>query len=125
MACQWQIGSEEHRSLTDLSTEHLERGGMTFTSSPRPSGDGSSDDGVVGGGTGADRMLDDAGEAVAEALGGAAVEAENELVEIGRQVLGRGGAVVGAEQPALGQAEHQVDRGQAQRRVAPAGGQVE
>ena len=33
--------------------------------------------------------------------------------------------MVGAEQPALGEAEHQVDRRQAQRRVAPAGGQVE
>jgi hypothetical protein len=47
-------------------------------------------------------MLDDAGEAVADALGGAAVEAEGELVEIGRQVLGLDRAVMGPEQPALG-----------------------
>ena len=48
------------------------------------------------------------------------IQAEHELVEIGRQVLGRDRAVVGAEQPALGQAKDQVDRRQAERRVAPA-----
>ena len=62
---------------------------------------------------------------MADALGGAAVEAEDELVEIGRQMLGADGAVVGAEQPALGEAEDQVDRRQAERRIAPAGAEVD
>ena len=44
---------------------------------------------AVGGGCGLDGLLDEAGEAVADALGGAAVEAEHVLVEIGRQVLGK------------------------------------
>lgn len=35
------------------------------------------------------------------------------------------GAVVGPEQPAPGEAEDQVDRGQAQGRVAPGCGEVE
>ena len=39
-------------------------------------------------------MLDHAGEAVAEVLGGAPIEAEHELVEIGRQVLCPDRAVV-------------------------------
>jgi hypothetical protein len=52
-------------------------------------------------------VLDDAREAVADAPGGAAVEAEHELVEIGRQVLVADSAVVGTEQPPLGEAEHQ------------------
>ena len=63
--------------------------------------------------------LHEVGEAVADAPGGAAIEAEDELVEISRKVFRADGAVVGAEQPALGEAEHQVDGGQAQRRVAP------
>ena len=58
-------------------------------------------------------MLDQPGEAVADGLGGAAVEAEDEFVEVALQVLGPDGAVVGAEQPAFGQAEDEVDGGQA------------
>ena len=79
-------------------------------------------DGAVGGRLGEDGLLDQAGEAVADALGGAAVEAEDVLVEIGRQVLLADRAVVGAEQPALGEAEDQVDGRQAERGVAPGAG---
>jgi hypothetical protein len=43
---------------------------------------------------------------------------KDELVEIRRKVLAADRAVVGAEQPTLGQAEHQVNGRQAQRRVA-------
>ena len=67
---------------------------------------------MVGGGFDLDRVLDDAGEPVAEVLGRAAVEAEVELVEIGRQMLLADRTVVGAEQPALGEAEDQMDRWQ-------------
>jgi hypothetical protein len=56
-------------------------------------------------------VLDQAGEAVAEAPCGAAIATEHELGEIGGQMLGADGAVVGAEEPALGEAEHQVDGG--------------
>ena len=58
-------------------------------------------------------------------VGGAAVEAEHELVEIGREMLGRDRAVVGAEQRTLGEAEHQVDRRQAEHGVAHAGAAAE
>ena len=68
------------------------------------------DDGAIGGGRGFYRVLDQAGEAVADGLGLAPVEAEDELVEVALQVLGPDGAVVGAEEPALGQAEDEVDR---------------
>jgi hypothetical protein len=47
-------------------------------------------------------LLDDASEAVGDAFGGSAVEAEGELVEVGRQMLLGDRAVVGAEQSALG-----------------------
>ena len=79
-------------------------------------------DGAVGGGWGEDGLLDQAGEAVADALGGAAVEAEDVLVEIGLEMLLADRAVMGAEQPALGEAEDEVDRRQAQHGVAPGGG---
>src|ERR671915_698813 len=83
------------------------------------------DEGAVGSGRDLHAMLDQPSEAVADALGGAAVEAEDELVEIGRQMLLGDGAVMGTEQPALGETEHQVDGGQAQRRIAPGGSQVD
>ena len=41
-------------------------------------------------------MLDQAGEAVGDAPCGAAIEAEDELVEIGGQMLAADGAVVGS-----------------------------
>ena len=41
-------------------------------------------------------MLDEPGEAVGDAGGGASVEAEDVLVEIGLEVLRADGAVVGA-----------------------------
>ena len=53
---------------------------------------------------------------MAEAPGGAAVEAEYELVEVGRKMLLADRAVMGAQQPALDEAEHQMDGGQPQRR---------
>jgi len=76
-------------------------------------------DAAIGGGRGFDGVLDQAGEAVADGLGLPAVEAEDELVEVVLQVLGPDGAMVGAEQPALGEAEDEVDGRQAQRGVAP------
>src|SRR4051794_21459836 len=64
-------------------------------------------------------MLDEAGEAVADPLGGAAVEAERVLVEVGGEVLLAHRAEVGAEEPALGEAGDGVDAGQPERGVAP------
>jgi len=78
-------------------------------------------DAAVGGGWGLDGVLDQPSEAVADGVGFPAVEAEDELVEVALQVLGADGAVVGAEQPALGQAEDEVDGGEPQAGVAPAG----
>ena len=66
-------------------------------------------------------VLDEAGEAVADALGGAAVEAEHVLVEVGGEVLLAHRAVVGAQEPALGEAEDEMDAGQPERGVAPGG----
>jgi len=57
----------------------------------------------------ADGVLKDAGEAVGEALGAAAVEAEDIFVEVALQVLGADGAVVGAQEPPLGEAEDEMD----------------
>jgi hypothetical protein len=71
------------------------------------------------------RLLDHADEAMADALGGAAIEAEHELVEIRREVLAADGTVMNGEQLALGEAEDQVDRPQPQRRVAPGGAAVD
>jgi len=76
-------------------------------------------DATVCGGRGLHRMLDQAGEAVADGLCFPAVEAEDELVEVALQVLGPDRAVVRAEEPALGEAEDEVDGGQAQAGVAP------
>jgi hypothetical protein len=70
-------------------------------------------------------VLDEADEAVADGVGLAAVEAEDELAEVALQVLGPDGAVVGAEEPALGEAEDEVDGGQPQAGVAPAGSDVD
>src|SRR4051794_7410984 len=96
------------------------------TASPRPSGGaGRGDDGPVGSRLGADGLLDEAGEAVADAPGGAAVEPEHVLVEVGRQVLGADSAMMGAQQPALGEAEDEVDAGQPKGRVAPRGAGID
>ena len=114
------IAKKGHRGYVGGMWEEIGK-----TSSPRASGSRSGDEVAVGRGWGEDALLDDAGEAVGDAPGGAAVEAEDELVEVGRQMLLGDGAVVGAEQPALGQAEHQVDRRQAQRGIAPAGAEIE
>src|SRR3954452_16665388 len=94
------------------------------TASPRPSG-WRHDDGAIGAGPGLHGLLDEAGEAVAEALGGAAVEAEDVLVEIGRQMLLADGTVVGAHEPALGEAEDEVDRREPQGGVAPGAGEID
>src|SRR3954452_15107122 len=96
--------------------------GIGDSASPRASGGGGpGDDGPVGGGPGADGLLDEPGEAVADALGGAAVEPEHVLVEVGRQVLAADRAVVGAQEPALGEAEDEMDAGQRERRLGGAG----
>src|SRR3954453_19791364 len=96
--------------------------GIGDSASPRASGGGGpGDDGPVGGGPGADGLLDEPGEAVADALGGAAVEPEHVLVGGGRQVLAADRAVVGAQEPALGEAEDDMDAGQRERRLGGAG----
>src|SRR3954469_24660535 len=84
-----------------------------------------SDEISVAGRLDAHGVLDEAGEAVADPLGGAAVEAERVLVEVGGEVLLAHRAVVGAEEPALDEAEHQVDRRQPERGVAPGGADVD
>src|SRR3954454_13107342 len=94
------------------------------TAYPRPSG-WRHDDGTVGGGPGLYRLLDEAGEAVADALGGAAVEAKDVLVEIGGQTLLADRTVVGAQEPALGKAEHEMDGGEAQGGIAPGGAEID
>jgi hypothetical protein len=77
------------------------------------------DDVPAGDGWGREGLRDDAGAAVGDALGGAAVEAEDLRVEIGFSMLGADGAMVGAHAPAFGEAEDQVDGRQALRSVAP------
>src|SRR4051794_38432414 len=75
--------------------------GFPHSASPRASGGGGrGDDGPVGDGPGADGLLDEPGEAVADALGGAAVEPEHVLVEGGRQGVFVDRARGGAPQPA-------------------------
>src|SRR4051795_6506582 len=91
------------------------------TAYPQRSGWGG-DDLAVSGGRGLDGLLDQPGEAVADEVGGAAIEAEDVLVEVGGEVLLAHRPVVGAQEPALGEAEHQVDRGQPERGGAPGGG---
>jgi hypothetical protein len=82
-------------------------------------------EGTVGGGRREDGLLDDAGEAVSDALGGPSIEAEDVLVEIGLQVFGADRPVVGAQQPALGEPEDEVDGRQAERGVAPGTGEMD
>src|SRR3954454_22114331 len=82
-------------------------------------------DSTVGGRGCEHGLLDQAGEAVADALGGAPVGAGDVLVQVPLQVLRADGAVMGAEQPALGEGEHEVDRRQPERRVTPGPGEVD
>jgi hypothetical protein len=76
------------KALSDELNKLNEVRGLIFrlTSYPRASGC-FGDESAVGDRLDLNRVLDHAGEAVTDALGGAAVEAEDELVEIGRQVL--------------------------------------
>src|SRR4051794_18992483 len=68
---------------------------LPFTAYPERSGWGG-DDLAVSGGPGLDGLLDQPGEAVADEGGGAAVEPEDVLVEVGGEVLLAHRAVVGA-----------------------------
>src|SRR5215212_3361133 len=79
-------------------------------------------DGAAGGRERDHGLLDRAREAVADAFGGAAVEAQDVLVEIGRQMLLADGTMVGAHEPALGEAEHEVDSREPQGGVAAGAG---
>src|SRR3954451_11364328 len=97
---------------------------VVVTAYPERSGWGG-DDLAVSGGPGLDGLLDQPGEAVADEGGGAAVEPEDVLVEVGGQVLLAHRAVVGAEKPALGEAEDEVDAGQPERGVAPGGARAD
>src|SRR4051794_40252960 len=95
-----------------------------MTAYPERSGWGG-DDLAVSGGPGLDGLLDQPGEAVADPLGGAAVEAERVLVEVGGEVPLAHRAVVGAEEPALGEAEDEMDAGQPERGVAPGRAEID
>src|SRR5436305_714536 len=96
------------------------------TAYPRPSGwCWRSDDRPIGGGRDPDRVLDQPGEAVADELGGAAVDAERLVVEVGGEVLLAHRAVVGAQEPALGEAEDEVDGGQPEGGVVPGGAEID
>src|SRR3569623_2806144 len=93
------------------------------TAYPERSGWGG-DDLAVSGGPGLDGLLDQPGEAVADEGGGAAVEPEDVLVEVGGEVLLAPRAVVGARQPALGEAGAEVDGGQPAGGVVPGGAEI-
>src|SRR3954467_13823477 len=54
-----------------------------------------------------------------------AVEPEDVLVEVGGEVLPAHRPVVGAQEPAFGEAEHEVDAGQPERGVAPGGAEAD
>ena len=72
------------------------------------------DDLTIGDGWGLDGVLDDACETVADRLGGSPVEAKDVLVEIALHMFGADRTVMGAEQPAFGEPEDEVDGGQVQ-----------
>src|SRR3954453_4918127 len=99
-------------------------GDKAQTAYPERSGWGG-DDLAVSGGPGPDGLLDQPGEAVVDEGGGAAVEPEDVLVEIGGEVLLAHRAVVGAQEPALDETEHEVDAGQPERGVAPGGAEAD
>ena len=67
------------------------------TTSPQPSGSHPMHDAAIRRRRCLDGVLDEAGETVADSLGLAPIEAEDELVEVVLQVLGPDGAVVGAQ----------------------------
>ena len=98
---------------------------ICFITSPEPSGSVCCNYVPVGGGRDADGVLDHAGKAVRRALGGAAIEAEDVLAEIGLKVLGADGTVVRAQEPALDQAEDEMDGGQALVGLAPGAGELD
>src|SRR5689334_1779731 len=95
-----------------------------LTAYPERSGWGG-DDLAVSGQPGLDGLLDQPGEAVADEGGGAAVEPEDVLVEVGGEVLLAHRAVVGAQEPALDETEHEVDAGQPERGVAPGRAEID
>src|SRR4051812_49494036 len=92
------------------------------TASPRPSGGaGRGDDGPVGSRLGADGLLDEAGEAVADAPGGAAGETGHVLLGGGREGGWGGSAGGGGPQPTpCGGADEGGNR-EPQGRAAPPG----
>ena len=98
---------------------------LTETTSPQRSGGHAIDDAAIGSRRCVDGVLDQPGKAVADGVGVAAVEAEDELVKVALQVLGSDGAVVGAEEPALGEAEDEMDGRQPQAGIAPTGREVD
>ena len=80
-----------------------------------------SDNGGEGNGLELNGLLEQPVEKQAAVVRAAPVEAEGELRQVALEVLGRDGASVGAEQPALEQRGHQVDaRHDHVRRVADA-----
>jgi len=61
------------------------------------------------------------GRTPSPATGTAAIEAEEELIEVAREMRVAGGSLVGAQQPPLRQGGHAVHRRQQLARVLPAG----
>src|SRR3954454_6596051 len=94
------------------------------TAYPERSGWGG-DDLAVSGGPGLDGLLDQPGETVADEGGGAAIEPEHVLVEVGGEVLLAHRAVVGAQEPAFGEAEDEMDAGRPERGVAPGRAEID
>ncbi len=82
MVVNWQLYEIEGGGILEC----LEYNYFYETSSPQASGWGwCGDDGAVGNRFGGDRLLDQAGEAVADFLGGGAIEAEDVPVEVRRR----------------------------------------
>src|SRR3954452_10624037 len=97
---------------------------LANTAYPERSGWGG-DDLAVSGRPGLDGPLDQPGEAVADEGGGAAIEPEDVLVEVGGEVLIAHRAGEGAREPALDEAEHEMDAGQPERGVAPGRAEID
>src|SRR4051794_1962865 len=122
----WTVGRPLNLAFMKQRSCHFKksRQEIFFTAYPERSGWGG-DDLAVSGRPGLDGPLDQPGEAVADEGGGAAIEPEHVLVEVGGEVLLARRAVVGAQEPALDEAEDEVDAGQPERGVAPGCAEVD
>src|SRR4051812_6333501 len=122
----WTVGRPLNLAFMKQRSCHFKksRQEIFFTAYPERSGWGG-DDLAVSGRPGLDGPLDQPGEAVADEGGGAAIEPEGVLVEVGGGGLLAHRAVVGAQEPALDEAEHEMDAGQPERGVAPGRAEID